>query len=224
MEIKPIKPKLYNKGDEELGSNVSFRTMDAKKKVIKNTENCQCFAPLTYSPIVDIAFIEVYHSLKRLPYSWKIVEKWVAELNELGFPMELSKDKENVNFLLDLKNYHKKYHLSSALMLIRCVYEKRIAYVPEIYFGLLESGAEDKFLTLQQAHFNLSNFEQSYYYNSNHTVTSKQEEGLKPISRENYFKKLEASKFLLSNGHPTEGRMHSFWSEDVPQEKQNEKV
>ncbi len=127
----------------------------------------------------------------------------MAQLNELEFPCEVKKLDDKVEFTIDLSKYKYKMHLTSTLMLVRALWESRIAYVVEYYFRIIEKDSKiNKFIALQDSHKELSKHNESAYYNSNHTITS--EYSKENIEQKRFFKRLKNTKYDVYSSEHTE--------------------
>lgn len=207
------KLSFYNADGKNLHTSVSYRTFDKNHNLLNDYGSCACFYAFTQNVIPsEIDLIEVYHSLKQIPYSNEIIARWIGELNELGFPCEVRFDADFAYFLVKPKVFTKKFHFNSTLQLIRCLYEYQICYVPEIYFNLI-SGEKpiDKFVAIQLAHLKLAEYKESASHNSNHMITSAGT-NKEPLTRERWQSRLNKSSYGMAHARSNEGWIYQFWS------------
>lgn len=190
--------KYYN-SKKSTGTFVSWNLLDKNDKIIDGEKGYVCFSPITYSAIERSAKkINVYRELSVIPYSKKIIERWVSELNELGFPCSVNFTPTIANFLVNLQDFEFKSHLTITLQLIRALFESYICYIPEVYFDLLESGEEkNKFFALQLAHKIVTSPENygklNGFPNTNHMVTYKNN-FKEPIDQKTFWERIKKSK------------------------------
>lgn len=194
---------IHYNSKTETNSSVNWRFLGKNDKVIFDQKRAYaCFSPITYQAVpADVIKIIVYRGLGLIPYSKKIIVLWIKELNKLGFPCSVSFEKSTVNFTLELKNFEFKAHLTITLQLIRALFEDHICYIPEVYFDLLESGAEkDKFFALQLAHKIVTNRKNlsimGGFPNQNHMVTY-DNNFTKPLGQEVFWERIKESKNLV---------------------------
>jgi hypothetical protein len=219
--MKNIVTTLIDKTKLHSHTHVHFKLLDKDGKEIHDSKEYPCFSPITYGQLSkDCHAILVIGYLEKIPYTFEIVEKWVAELTELGFPCTVSKvDAQTVNFLIAVKDYEKKYHLSSVLQLIRCLFEYLIYYVPDIYFNLInKKGNLDKFQLLQEAHKLLSSYKETAYFNSNHTITCAGTGGKNNLTREEFFSRLSKMKGNVFENNNFNTSLYKLWSSNKLEE------
>lgn len=202
--------KYYNDKNKDLGTYVSSKTLDKNNQLIYDYKNYPCFSHITYHSINSkVSKIVVYRPLKQIPYDIEVIKLWINELNELGFPCNCELDnnnKEVVNFTINIADFKYKPHLSCTLMLIRCLFEDGICFVPEFYFSLIKKHKNpDKFSILQDAHKKIKGM--GLGANTNHMVTflSDGYEGNNEINvtREQLFKNIENTKIGIYDGEKT---------------------
>ena len=168
----------YYKEDECPNNRVSFSLLDKNGDVLRKHEEAACFSILSqYSIPKDIRSIRIFHKKSLVPYNNKSVERWIADINEAGFPCSLipaEKSGEDAYvFEVNFKNFTYKAHLIHTLMLIRALYERYICVVPEIYFQMMDKNPSlDKFHAIQLAHrYDFKDHPHSGWQNSNHMIT-----------------------------------------------------
>ncbi len=192
-------------------SYVNWKSFCKDNKLKETKESQSCYSPLTYNKIPNtITKISPYEKLENIPYPQEIIQKWINEITELGFPVELNIEEGVAYFNLYLDKFEYKAHLTSTLQLTRCLFETGICYVPECYFKLLDEKPEvsldEKFELLQLAHAAAQdianaplpedkNKEYAYRcnFNWNHTVTYK-ENFVEPMPRKLFWEKLKQTE------------------------------
>lgn len=161
----------YSPDNKDLGTYVDFKLFDKNGMLISDHPDRQCFFEINYGAIPSRTHkIVIGRNINRIPYDAKIIELWIKELNELGFPCQVEVKKKFVYFSILLDDFTYKAHLMCTLSLIRCLFEDYICIVPERYFNILAGDKSiDKFIALQDAHRNLG--DGFNYANTNHMVT-----------------------------------------------------
>lgn len=166
-----------------INSFVSWKLVDKNEKIISDTKNYQCFAPIASGTIpAATEKIIIYRPVNLIPYSPEIIKNFISDLNEMGFPCGVEFiygaaptspassgapiPINSVEFPIELKNYKYKIHLFSTLSLIRCLFESWICLIPDIYFRFLDLeelkneppgvSLNTKFEKLQEAHFEIT--------------------------------------------------------------------
>lgn len=191
-------------------SDVSFRLLNENLNLIEDFQRRACFSEITYKSFSkNCRYVIIYRSKDEIPYTFEICARWIKELNDFGFPCEIKDCGEKIEFWVDLKNYKYKMHLSSALSLIRDLFESQICFTPEYYFNLIESNPKrNKFLALQKAHEKLSEEDESQYFNSNHIVIG-DIEGRKNITLTRLFKRFKNTVHDIYSGRYT--KLDKLW-------------
>jgi len=203
-------------------TDVSWKVYDKDKELESwGRNNYACFSPITYEKLPEEAVrIVVTHPLALIPYSKEIIERYIKDLNEFGFPVSLDLTSDSARFIIDLKNYEYKIHLNSTLQLIRALYEKFICFVPEFYFSLIElSGRADslscaeKFDIFQEAHSKTSSSASQIggIPNSNHMVTYRGN-FKSPISFEKLMNKIKATGMKVYDKYGFYNSLSGCWS------------
>lgn len=175
--------KYYNDNGITIVNYVWFKLLGNKGEIKRDYPNSACFAPILHNAIDnDAGGVQVYHERTAVPYPIPAIERWINDINELGFPCSFQTPCQDCNpdkysFNVKFSDYEYKAHLASTLMLIRALYERGICRVPEIYFNMLDENPKaDKFEVLQNAHKELTNhFDSHDYYaypNTNHMITN----------------------------------------------------
>jgi hypothetical protein len=167
-----FKPKV------ETDASVDYKVVSADGQVLDKKDGRSCFSTLTYESIPRAADrVIVTRNVDELPYDKEPITLWINDLNTLGFPVAVSfPAKGPVTFTLWLKDYDRKVHLSSALSLIRCLWEQTICLVPGVYLTAVQttSSLDDKWTILQDSHRAIKNMKRPpghYGANENHMVT-----------------------------------------------------
>ena len=187
----------YYDSTKRTNDRVWFKLLDKDGRVIKEQRNDACFSTITYYTIpAETVTILIYHAKDAVPYSVENIERWIKEINELGFPCSFEVTLTNdYHFTIKVADYVYKTHLVSTLMFIRCLYETGIAYIPERYFQLLDEKPDrDKFEAIQIAHKTAPE-----YFNWNHTVTSK-ENGSDNVTKDVLWGRYAADGYKVLDG------------------------
>ena len=210
-----FKTKYYNENGKSIYTHVSYKTYDINGNLIDSAEKTTCFSSLTYFPIeTAINKIIIYKELSQIPYDKDVVKKWIEELNELGFPCSVEIKSDCAYFTVKPKDFVKKFHFNSTLQLIRCLYERYICYVPDVYFGLIENGF-DKFNAIQLAHLKLTDYKESALANYNPMITSSHN-NIKTITQKEFVERIKKSIYSLSDGYSEEGYLYEIWRGEKP--------
>lgn len=173
---------------------VSWECRDANGKVLSGGTEQQCFSLITYGKIEEhVKSIHPFKALDKIPYSKDNISRWIEELNDLGFPCEVSFAAGIAHFTISLDQYKYKMHICCTLQLIRCLHESRICKVPELYFEIIDKDSEcDRFDELQNAHKKACDVALGGYPpNMNHMITYRNNGN--NVSRETLFNRIEAT-------------------------------
>lgn len=88
--------KSYRIPSRSKSCSVWFKTLAADGRVLKDYPGAACFAPISstlqysgYGMHPDTKIINVYRNKSMIPYDLSEIKRWIADLNELGFPCEL---------------------------------------------------------------------------------------------------------------------------------------
>lgn len=210
--------KLLDKDGEIL--TYIINTATGTEKRLRDNKNDSCFSSVTYNAIPqETKTIVIYHPLTKIPYDKIFIEKWVKELNDLGFPCKLTFNKQNAEFIIDLSEYKKKLHLNCAMQLVRCVTESYICFIPELYFNSIEKlpktelDLDKKFDVLQDAHKSTKQYNESAYANTNHMITHKYN-GEKNVTRDIFWARIKESKLEIYDNHGINaayGKLNALW-------------
>lgn len=189
---------------------VSYRIVDENNVEITKANSAACFSALTYGAIPPKAKkIIVIQELSTIPYDKELMERWIKEINDLGFPCSIGFTDTHLEVTINLDDYKFKMHVSCVLQLIRCLYERYIAFVPEHYFSILENekitDIEGKFEALQLAHKNtcMSSDPNNMYAspNTNHMITYNGNFKT-PLKQKDFLKRLEETQHgVFGNAH-----------------------
>jgi hypothetical protein len=183
----------YFKEKKSTTTSVSWGLLDKDGNEFDAHSNYPCYSPITYSAIpANCVTIECYHSASMVPYELDAIRRWVEEITLLGFPCRLvdedKKRKGYVTICIDLKDYKKKMHVSCALQLVRCLFERGIFSVPDLYLQKIDkdpkASVDARFLLLQDAHKEISG-----YANSNHMCTYAGNG--ESVARKTFFERIE---------------------------------
>lgn len=113
-----------------------------------------CFSAITYYPISEeVTSILYKQPIKNFAYNEAEIRRWIADINEIGFPCTIVEIGETVKIRLDFSNFETKEHMISTLYLIRVLHEAGRNKVPDRYFEAMDANPEaDKFIEIQRAH------------------------------------------------------------------------
>lgn len=157
----------YWKHPKEVSSYVSFELEGERNPEIKSTtsyhetparpKDCPgyaCFANITYYPISEeVKSILYKQPIEHFAYGEDEIRRWIADINELGFPCTLLEIDKLVKIRLNLSDFETKEQLISTLYLIRVLHEEGSNVIPGKYFAAMDANPEaDKFIELQKAH------------------------------------------------------------------------
>ena len=152
-KIKEVKNYLTNNTSTQ--SYVFFKTLDRNGFVVKDYPNAPCFAQITnYGIDKSVASILIYHNKAQVPYSVESIERWMRDINEMGFPSNyIGSNDAHHNFQVNISDCEYKAHLLSTLMLTRALFEQGINLIPNQYFQEVDQNPDiDKFDLLQTIH------------------------------------------------------------------------
>ncbi len=89
----------YRNPKRSTSNYVWFKTLDADGKVLKDYPNVACFAQIAstssysgYGMHKNTATIHIYRSKSMMPYEPTEIQRWINDLNELGFPCRFVND------------------------------------------------------------------------------------------------------------------------------------
>jgi hypothetical protein len=179
MSDKP-NAQTYRFFKPEIGTDASvdYKVLDKDGRELDKKAGWACFSSLTYDSIPrNIDRIVVTRGANELPYDQAAIVLWINDLTALGFPVEVSFPNGGpVTFTLHLKDYDRKVHLSSALSLVRCLWEQTICLVPDVYLTRIKkaSSLTAKWKILQDSHRAIKDMKRPpghYGANTNHMVT-----------------------------------------------------
>lgn len=144
----------YTLEGEDLSENKMARDLfefDAKPG---SYEHEGCFATITYYPVSKkIKSILVYQPVNTLAYAETEIRRWIADINEVGFPCTIEEFSTTLKVRVNLENYTKKEHWVSTLYLIRVLWETGRNDVPDLYFQAMDDNPmADKLIEIQKAH------------------------------------------------------------------------
>ncbi len=189
----------YYDPDVETGIHVWFKLFDETGKLLITRNDASCFADISLRDVqASVKKIIVEHKKKNVPYKVAEIKRWIADINELGFPCALiDYSAEHYVFEVLFSHYKYKAHLVATLMLIRTLYEQGICRVPEAYFCVMDANPNaDKFQEIQSAHKSSSI---GSYHNTNHMITFSSNG--QNISKELLFKRYAECGFGLYDSH-----------------------
>lgn len=176
-----------------------------------------CYSIITYGKLdPKVQSIILYQPFNQVSYDKESVKRWLADINEVGFPcyLEAMSEKDGIKIRLNLTEFISKPHLISTLMLARALWENRINEIPERYFQAMDENPEaDKLLEIQKAHkFKI----EPYGYNSfniNHTVTNHSN---RDVDSKLLFKRFREGRGVYESGL---GGVSRLWDGKVMQEE-----
>jgi len=103
----------YRHSDRNRSNSVWFKTLDETGKVIRDYPQAACFAQIATKPSMaanggyysgygmdrNTKTIHVYRNKSNMPYDVPEIKRWIADLNEMGFPCrfvgdEITSDEE----------------------------------------------------------------------------------------------------------------------------------
>lgn len=182
-------------------TRVSYYTINSFGRILQDYHRDHCFSAMSYDPIdKDADRLIVYHATLDCIYTEEEVKRWVEDVSEMGFSIEylgidFHHSLPSYRFLLNFSDYRYKVHLTSALILLRYLFEDYIEVMPKHYFGLVEAAPElDKFKLMQMVHIYLIN---EPYANTNHTLRRGAAFHLK--SKESVWKRIEEEGTLTKD-------------------------
>ena len=77
----------YYDHETETTSSVYFKLLDESGKVIRDYPGEACFSTITYALIPKgTAVVSIRHEKARVPYKVSEIKRWIADINEMGFP------------------------------------------------------------------------------------------------------------------------------------------
>lgn len=180
---------------------VNFNYLDHKDKVLRSCKDEPCYSNITYGTLPkETAKLELWQTKNEIPFTKDEIKQWIEDIADMGFPCEykgLSGTKHS--FIIPIKTdkeqvYSEKRHLSSALMLVRYLFE--FPQIPKNYFIILKEVKNvDKFAAMQIAHVYCSG-------NSNHTIREFEPQTV--MSRGEAAKMLHTKQYsIYNNPHPS---------------------
>ncbi len=90
--------KYYNEKTATV-KTVSFKLLDKTGKVISNHTDEACFSAITYYPIPNgVSVVAVHHRKSMVPYDVPAIKRWIADINEMGFPCSFVDDTIQTDF------------------------------------------------------------------------------------------------------------------------------
>lgn len=203
--------KYYQYQDKAIGTSVSYYLLDDKGVKEVNYPAISCYGNiLTYGIVPETCkILETYVAYVNLPYSNESVTKWVELINEWGFPIEEVRFEENsVYFKFDLDKYPTKEYLTSALMILRYLWESGFNVIPAITLDLMEENPEaDTFELMLFAHSQINQYIVGAYYNTNHMLRDGSLQRL--VSKDTMLEKLKGTKHSLSQRNRND--LYTMW-------------
>ena len=208
--------KYYNT-NARTNTSVSFSVYDKEGALLMNRERNDCFSRITYDFLPARAHHIIFYKKKtEVPYSFEIVQKWIKELFQLGFPCSVTEENNTFYFRFNIDDFTYKTHLNSTLQLVRAIAEDAICYIPEFYFSLIEKSPRiNKFLALQSAcrtvdrHYNGLG-----YLNTNHIVTGKHKHVKFNVTKEKLFENFKTDGTTVWGGYPRI-RIEDLWKKGL---------
>lgn len=74
-----------------------IRLLDKDGKLIRDCKAMGCHGGIVYTMEHNTATINVYRKKAMMPYDLPEVKRWIADLNEMGFPCEFKYDENNLS-------------------------------------------------------------------------------------------------------------------------------
>ena len=150
-------------------TNVWFKYVEVKSKVIYTSTGSACYYDITSRALArSVKFIRTWIDPIYSQYTEPEVVEWCAMMNRIGFPVMYKglNEKEGYVFVLAVAKYKQKLHLSSALMILRYLWESYLDDIPKHFFKIMKE-VEDisEWDALQLAHQYMNT-----YGNTNHSL------------------------------------------------------
>lgn len=89
--------KKYHNSDRAQSAYVWFKLLDADGKIIRDYGMQGCFGSITYQMDTKTQTIQVYRAENLMPYKYAEVKRWIDDLNDIGFPCDMSYDPDATN-------------------------------------------------------------------------------------------------------------------------------
>lgn len=196
-------------------SYVDYATFDNSGHRIFGDVCASCYASLTYSEVNSkTSKIEAYCDFETICYKDDDVEKWVALINMIGFPLAYEKRNNKHVFIISLDGQDREFYrhrlaLNSVLTLVRYLWHERLEMIPFHCFKILEEVEDaDPFYALQAAHLYIHQ-----YANTNHSV--RDSSCRKFISHDALFKKIKESGDIFSQRNHYGYLVTESWTGDI---------
>lgn len=72
--------------DAPVNHNVWFKLIDADGKLVDDFPGYACFGEITHGFDENAAMVQVYQQKRLVPYSRVEIQRWINDINEMGFP------------------------------------------------------------------------------------------------------------------------------------------
>lgn len=201
---------MYDFENSNYATCVTYFIIGRKNKILER-HNSACYHRMTYGCLPkQTTKIVCYHKVEQTPYPEQDCARWIKDVANFGFKMEYNglghnkfgiSDKHHVITIpikIGRKVFYKnKTFFTSALMLVRYLFEYNLFRLPSVYFDLLEQLPKnaDRFRVMQMAHIGIRG-------NTNHSLREGSTQTL--ISKKEFIKRANKQKFVLTNtSHPS---------------------
>lgn len=84
--------KKYHNSDFAKSAYVWFKLLDKDGNIIRDYGMQGCFGGITYEMDKKTATIQVYRDENMMPYKLTEVQRWINDLNDVGFPCDMTYD------------------------------------------------------------------------------------------------------------------------------------
>lgn len=207
---------------------VSYKLLRASGSVYRSFVRAACFSDLTYKAIDEsVHSILIHRPMSEIPYGRAAIIRWIEDISAMGFPCRVAfegKVAPEAHFTVRLDAYTHKPHLTSALMLIRCLFEAGCCYVPEAYFRRIDRAPNsNRFLTMQRAHKvdgQTMLGSGTYGGNDNHMLTSADNGSATSVPRSLIFKRFEEADCPVRGAKYAS--ISTLWRNPTPNARQQE--
>lgn len=197
-----------------LKNYVSYSKLGINLVEIAKEYESICFANLWMEITKEVFWVDVTRPMSIVPYSEKSISRWFYDLSVIGFgPQRWFIEGGKLHSQYSIEVYQKMGMFASAITLNRCLYEKYIAPIPEIYFRLMDKALSEPqvipkedliYENIFKAHTSLTNG--GAYLPGGHMVLYRREAKMRPLKE---LKEL-LSKSSIYNGMEY-GVIHNSW-------------
>lgn len=81
--------------DIPTSNHVWYKLVDKSDKSIENYADNACFAAIAHGFSKSARKIHIYHDKAKVPYDLACVKRWIADLNDMGFPCAFAEDENS---------------------------------------------------------------------------------------------------------------------------------